>query len=232
VRRTITDAPPTGAEGPAPAAVSPPVARPVIEPVRARRRPLLVGLGVALTALGALGAAWLASTGTGTVSVVGVSHEIHAGQVIQRQDLVGVQIAAGSGLRSLPVQRAEEVVGKHSLVRMLPGSLLNPDAVVDKVVPGAGRALVGLSLGPGQRPTVPLDAGDLVEIVYTPGAQDPATQAGQAATVVGVIVSTQDDPDSNRMVVNVSVPDDAAVKVATWGSAARASIALLPASQG
>jgi hypothetical protein len=131
----------------------------------------------------------------------------------------------------LPVQRAEEVVGKRSLAHLLPGSLLNPDAVAGKVVPAAGQALVGLSLGPGQRPVVPLNAGDPVEIIYTPGAQDVGAQAGQAATVVGVIVSTQDDPDSNKTVVNVSVPRDAAVKVATWGSAAHASIALLPTSQ-
>lgn len=98
---------------------------------------------------------------------MGVAHEIHAGQVIHRQDLVSVQIAAGPGLSAVPVRRAEDVVGKRSLVRLLPGSLLNPSAVADKLVPGPGQALVGLSLGPGQHPAVPLDSGDPVEIVYS-----------------------------------------------------------------
>jgi hypothetical protein len=233
VKQTITEDAVPGPAGAAGSAPRPPrVARPAHEPVRTRRRPLLVGLGVALTALGGLGAAWLASAGTGTISVVGVAHEIHAGQVIQRQDLVSVQIAAGSPLSSLPVQRAEEAVGKRTLVRLLPGSLLNPSAIADKLVPGPGQALVGLNLGPGQHPAVPLDSGDSVEIVYTPGSQDQSGPSGaEPASVPAVLVSSHEDPDTGKTVVDVSVPVDAAAKVATWGSTGRASIALLSASQ-
>jgi hypothetical protein len=193
----------------------------------------MIGLGLALTALGGLGAVWLASTGTGTTAVVGVAREVRAGQVIQRQDLVGVEIATDSGLKAVPVRRAEDVVGKRTLVRLLPGSLLNPDAVADKLVPAAGQALVGLSLSPGQRPAVPMDAGDPVEIVYTPGSQDAASSSAAARTlpVRGAVVSTVEDPDTGKTVVNVTVPADAAAKVATWGSAGRATIAVLPAGE-
>src|SRR4051794_8348386 len=186
------------AESSAPAAPLP-VGRSALEPVRTRRRPLMIGLGLALTALGGLGAVWLASTGTGTTAVVGVAREVRAGQVIQRQDLVGVEIATGSGLRAVPVRRAEDVVGKRTLVRLLPGSLVHPDAVADKLVPAAGQALVGLSLSPGQRPAVPMDAGDPVEIVYTPGNQDAASsEAARTRPVRGVVVSTVEDPDTNK----------------------------------
>ena len=125
VKRTTVEQP--VAPPPARASAAPPaVARPAIEPVRTRRRPLLVGLGVALTALGGLGAVWLASTGTGTVTVVGVVKEVRAGDVIQKDDLVGVQIATGTPLHTLAVDHYADVVGKRSLVRLLPGSLLNP----------------------------------------------------------------------------------------------------------
>lgn len=210
----------------------PAVARPASEPLRTRRRPLLVGLGVALTALGGLGAAWLASSGTGMVSVVGVRHEIRAGAVIQREDLVSVQVATGSGLHGVPVDQAESVVGKRSLVRVLPGSVLNPDGLADKLVPAAGQALVGLSLGAAQRPGLALDAGDAVEIVYTPGANDQAGQGVAPLPVRAVVVSTSDDPDAGRLIVNVTVPDDTAARVAGWSSAAKASLVLLPAGQG
>jgi hypothetical protein len=210
--------------------VPPPVTRPVFEPVRTRRRPLLIGLGLALTALGGLGAMWLASSGTGTVSVIGVAREVRAGQVIQREDLVSVQVAAGSGLRSVPVDRAADVVGKHTLIRLLPGSLVHPDALADKLVPAAGQALVGLSLGPGQRPGIELGTGDRVQIVYAPGSQDSsAPSTSRVPPVLGVVVSTVDDPEANRTVVNVTVPVDAAVRVATWGSAGHATIAVLSA---
>src|SRR4051794_24945909 len=210
----------------------PPVPRAYLEPVRTRRRPLMIGLGLALTALGGLGAVWLASTGTGTTAVVGVAREVRAGQVIQRQDLVSVEMTKGSELRAVPVQRAQDVVGKRTLVRLLPGSLVPPDALVDKLVPGPGQALVGLSLAPGQRPAVPMDAGDLVEIVYTPGAQDTASpSAAHTAPVRGLVVSTVDDQDTDKTVVNLTVSADAATTVATWGSAGRATIAVLPAGQ-
>jgi hypothetical protein len=215
------------------AVVPPTVGRPALEPVRTRRRPLLIGLGLALTALGGLGAVWLASSGTGTTSVIGVAREVRAGQIIQRQDLVSVQIGTGSGLRAVPVRRAEDVVGRRTLVRLLPGSLVNPDAVADKLVPGQGQALVGLSLAPGQRPGVPMDAGDRIEIVYTPGSQDTVSPSeSRTAPVLAVVVSTVDDPDTNKTVVNVTVPAAAAATVATWGSAGRATIAVLPAEQG
>jgi hypothetical protein len=210
----------------------PAVARPASEPLRTRRRPLLVGLGVALTALGGLGAAWLASSGTGTVSVVGVRHEIRAGAVIQREDLVSVQVATGSELHSVPVDRAESVIGKRSLVRVLPGSLLNPDGLADKLVPAAGQALVGLSLGTAQHPGLALDAGDPVEIVHTPGANDQVGQDGLSSPVQAVVVSTSDDPDTGRTIVDVTVPDDAAARVAGWSSASQASVVLLPAVRG
>jgi hypothetical protein len=131
------------------------------------------------------------------------------------------------------VQRAEDVVGKRTLVRLLPGSLVNPDAVADKLVPAPGQALVGLSLAPGQRPAVPMDAGDPVEIVYTPGSQDTASPgAVRTPPVRGVVVSTVENPDSNKTIVNVTVATEEAAKVATWGSAGRATIAVLPAGQG
>jgi hypothetical protein len=212
----------------------PPVARPAVEPVRTRRRPLLVGLGVALTALGGLGAVWLASAGTGTVTVVGVVKEVRAGDVIDKEDLVGVQVAAGSPLHTLSVDRYAEVVGKRSLVRLLPGSLLNPDAVADRLVPGAGQALVGLSLAPAQRPAVQFNAGDAVEILYAPANQDSGASSSSSsppAPVRATVVSSQDDPDANRLVVNVTVPAASAQKVATWGSAGKATIVLLPAGQ-
>src|ERR1044071_7098167 len=110
------------ADTPVAATLHPPVRRPALEPVRSRRRPLLVGLGVALTALGGLGAVWLASTGTGPVTVFGIAKEVRAGDVIEKGDLVGVQVAPGTALRTLSVDHCADIVGKRSLVRLLPGS--------------------------------------------------------------------------------------------------------------
>lgn len=231
MKRTTVEQPAAPVEPRVAALPAPPVARPAIEPLRTRRRPLLVGLGVALTALGGLGAAWLASSGTGTVSVVGVRHEVRAGSTIDRDDLVSVQVASGSELRTVPVDRAAVVIGKRSLVRLMPGSLLNPEAVADKLVPSAGQALVGLSVTPAQRPALPFDAGDPVEVVYTPGGTESG-QPSPPAPVPAVVVSSSDDPDNGRTILDITVPADAAARVATWGSAGKASVVLLSAGQG
>ncbi len=228
MKRTIVEqpgVPPPPGQAPA---GRPPSARPAPEPVRTRRRPLLVGLGVALTALGGLGAVWLASTGTGTVTVVAVAREVRAGEVIEKDDLVSVQVAAGSPLRTVSLDAYREVVGKRSLVRLLPGSLINRDAVADKLVPSAGQALVGLSLTPAQRPAVQFDAGDTVQILWSPGAQD-AADVSPPPPVLGTVVGTEEDEDAGRLIVNVTVSAASAPKVASWGSAGRATIVLLPA---
>ena len=86
-------------------------------------------------------------------------------------------MAPDSPLHTLSVDQYADIVGKRSLVRLLPGSLLNPDAVADKLVPGAGQALVGLSLGPAQRPALQFDAGDVVQILYSPGNQEAAASS-------------------------------------------------------
>lgn len=191
-----------------------------------------MGLGVALTAVGGLGAAWLASSGTGTVAVLGVRQEVLAGATIQRDDLISVEVATGTALHTVPVAQAESAIGKRTLVRLLPGSLINPDAIADKLVPAAGQALVGLKVGVAQHPAVPLGAGDPVRIVYTPGSSDAAATGAAPQPVQGTVVSTQEDPDTNATVVNVSVPADTAARVATWSSAGKASIVLLAADQG
>src|SRR3954468_5475497 len=85
------------------------------------------------------------------------------------------------------------------------GSLLNPDGLADKLVPAAGQALVGLSLGAAQRPGLALDAGDAVEIVYTPGANDQARQGLAPSPGRAGVVSPSDDPDAGRLIVNVTV---------------------------
>ena len=97
-------------------------------------------------------------------------------------------------------------------------------------MPGAGQALVGLSLGPAQRPALQFDAGDVVQILYSPGNQEAAASS-PPPPVLGTVVSTQDDPDANRLIVNVTVDASSAPRVATWGSAGRATIVLLPAGE-
>ena len=44
-------------------------------------------------------------------------------------------------------------------------------------------------------------------------------------------MSSSDDPDNGRTILDITVPADAAVRVAGWGSAGKASVVLLSAGQ-
>lgn len=218
----------------------PAVARPV-EPVtvRTRRRPLFVGLGAALVALGGLGAAAVvSSSGGGTIAVLAVSREVPAGQSIQREDLVSVQVASTSDLHVVPVANAREVIGKRTLVRLLPGSLVNRDAVTAQLTPSAGQALVGVAVDKTQMPATQLNGGDQILIVNVPQGGTPSGDAAaEPGSVKATVISTEvsnPETDSQKVVstdektiVNVSVPQADAAKVAAWGSTGAAAIVVL-----
>jgi hypothetical protein len=212
-----------------------------IEPaaVRTRRRPLFVGLGAALVALGGLGAyAIVSSNGAGTIAVLAVTREVPAGQPIERADLVSVQVPTTSDLRAVPVANAREVIGKRTLVRLLPGSLINQAAVTAQLTPNAGQALVGVAVARTQMPATTLNGGDEILIVNAP---ENSTSAGNAdaqpvsikATVVSTEVSSPDGDGKNvvssddKTIVNVSVSQADAARVAVWGSAGTAAIVVL-----
>src|SRR4051794_23587686 len=65
-----------------------------ITSVRRQRRPGLIGFGVALIVLGALGASWLATSGNATHRVLAVARPVPLGAVIGDRDLVSVDAPA------------------------------------------------------------------------------------------------------------------------------------------
>ena len=58
-----------------------------------------------------------------------------------------------------------------------------------------------------------------------------ALRRRRTAPVRGLVVSTVEDPDTNKTVVNVTVPTDAAAIVATWGNAGGPRSPSCPAGQ-
>src|SRR3712207_9124081 len=84
---TATQPSKTGAPSPS-AAVNGLSRAPVLPPPRRRRRPALLALAVAMVVLGALGAAYLATSLGETSSVIAVAREVPQGRAISASDLV------------------------------------------------------------------------------------------------------------------------------------------------
>ncbi len=195
-----------------------PTKAPAMAPTKTRRRSGVLAAGVALVAVGALGAAYLTQVVGDTARVVAVARDVQPGEMIKRADLTVADVSTDPALRPVPANRLSDLVGQRAAVTLAAGSLLTDAAVTEKVLPAAGQSLVGVALQPAQLPAEPLRAGDHIRIVDTPASQgEPPRTTPQ--TTPGVVVSTAGPDDRGQTIVNVTVPDgqaaDLAARVAT-----------------
>ncbi|WP_327325209.1 SAF domain-containing protein [Streptomyces sp. NBC_01210] len=201
--RTKTAAPPVqgGPGGSAPTPVAPPRAL-----KQRRRRPALIALSLALTAVGGLsGAVLFTATGERT-DVLAIARDVPVGDVIEDSDLTEASISLDPALKPVKATDRASVVGKRAAVELTPGSLLARDQVTDKSLLGEGDTLVGISVKPSQRPTSGLFPGRKVLIVSTPGADENVPSA-PPHTIAATIVSVGKAPDTTGVVtVDVAVP--------------------------
>lgn len=106
----------------------------------------------------------------GKVEVIAIrdGHSVAKGEVIDRADLQSRSVSGIAG--AYAVGEVDRVVGKTAAVDLVAGEVLLPDMLTADLVPGAGEALVGLSLDPARIPATGLQAGDLVDVVAVPEA--------------------------------------------------------------
>lgn len=203
----------------------------VAAPPKQRRRPTLIGLGIALVALGGLGAAWLATSVSDTVPVLALSADVSRGEVIEDADLTTADINADPKLEPVSASRMDEIVGQYAMRDMSRGSLLTLDAVTDEVDPGTGEAMVGVAVTAAQLPAEPLRPGDTVQVVDTPNAQDdPPTET--PASIEAVVVRSTMDEESGQRVVDVVLPEGEAADLAARVATGRVMIVLMSRAGG
>jgi hypothetical protein len=187
---------------------------PALPPPRHRRRPALLALAVVMVVLGALGAAYLATSIGQTSPVIAVARPVPWGQTITAADLAEARVPADPALAPIPYADRDQVIGMVAATELRPGSLLTRDAVTEQLVPGPGEQLVGVGVPATQLPATPLRPGQDVLLVPVaaagggaapaPGRTAPAVpatvlQTGQPGTdglrVVDVLVDAADGPD-------------------------------------
>lgn len=180
--------------------------RPVGVQLRTQRNPRLIALGVLLACLGGLGAAFLYTTATTSVTVVLVTADVARGEVIEASDLSAVTIGSVPGVSTVPADSLDDQVGKTALVDLTSGTLLPADGVGTPVVP-SGTAKLGLKLAAGRIPNEPITPDtpiQLVEVSAAEGAQirtfnatavsSPSVLADGQTFLLDVRVSAGDAP--------------------------------------
>lgn len=218
----------TSRRSPDQGSVTPPRVGPV--PGRRRRRPVVIGLGVALTALGGLGAAWLATSTTQSTTALVVTHAVDAGQILAAGDVTVARISADPAIHAVPGDRIDTVVGKHATVRLLPGQVITPDSVSDGATLRPGTSLVGVAVTAAQMPAQVLQAGDRILIVDTPNPQDAPPTATPDA-IPAEVLNLQPVPDTDKTIINVIVDAGQARALAARVATGRIGIVMLAAGQ-
>ncbi|MDP9241269.1 MAG: SAF domain-containing protein, partial [Actinomycetota bacterium] len=197
----------------------------ITPPPKLRRRPALIALGITLIALGGLAAGWLTTTVGNTHTVLAMRHTVDRGGVIHAGDLTVARVNGDPSLKTVPVGRRDQIIGKYAASDLAAGSLLTPGAFSDQTVPATGESLVGVNFTPAQLPARPLRPGDSVRVVSTPRTQDdpPTTEP---SSITGTVVGTRVLADSGRTVVDIALPSSEAAGLAARAATGRIALIL------
>lgn len=194
---------------------------------RRHRRTGLLGLGVALVAVGALLAGWLTLVVGGKVPVLAVSRAVPYGAILTAEDLAEAHVAADPALAPIPAAQRGWVIGKRAAVDLRPGTLLTPQQLSDQVVPGPGQALVGVAVRAGQVPAQPLLPQDRVLVVTTP-REDGDPPSAPPPAVEATVMRVGPTDDTGLTVMDVMVPENAGPDLAARAATGRIALVLRP----
>ena len=196
----------------------------LVTPPKLRRRPVALLVSVATIVLGALVGLWLWTTAGHTTEVLAVRTLVHRGEVIDRDDLMVVNVNLDPAVQTVAATQADAIVGQRAALDLAPGGLLTPSDLATSVLPARGTSVVGVGLAPGMLPAEPIAPGDAVRVVQTPGAQGEVADAPVtiSATVVGVHPSETGD----QTIVDVVVPAEAAADLAARAATGKVALVL------
>jgi hypothetical protein len=198
--------------------------------VRTRRRPVLLALGVALTATGALTTAWLVEHADARVAVVVLARDVPYGAVLSSADLAVADVAADPRIATVPADQARAYAGRVAAVPLLAGSLLAPGSATDAPPPGPGQVLLALAVPATRMPVGALAAGDRVLMVSTP-ARDAEPPTTAPATLRATVVRLGEPDLDGVTVVDVTVPSADGPLAAAWSATGRVALLLEPGGQ-
>lgn len=172
-------------------------------PTRRRRSPALIGLGVALVALGGLGGGWLAAQGHDTQPVTVAAAALPAGHTISAADLRTVQVAGDVGF---PVTAdPSTLVGKVASTTVAPGTVMADTMASGVPGPAGGQSIIGVPLKPGQYPAIGVQSGDGVSLVRGSAAQGEPAQKGAPQAWAGIVTNVSEPTDDGVRTVDVAL---------------------------
>lgn len=240
---TSTQAVTAPAEPAAPTATRPtrtsPVPAPPVATAAKRRRPALIGLGVALVVLCGLFGWWFTSRGAQTQTVLVAAADIEAGKPVTIKQLSTTEIAGGSGTETMPSEQLQNTPGLLATSNIPEGTVLSPAMFVNKVTPDGGMSIVGVSVKPSQMPALGLRPGDTVSVViaHSPQSGGQSGQPGEDTALTtgktwrATVASVGEPGDDGARTIDVTLNSDSARELIAAGGSGRLAIALDPSAR-
>lgn len=191
---------------------------------RRARRPMLIVAGVAVAAVGALGAYTMVSQVGHRVTVIALAHPVPAGQVLTTADLTVAQVAPDPALAPVLAADSAQVLGRTAVSDLPAGTLLTRASVRSGAPVTAGRSVVGALTKPGMIPAGRLEPGQPVTVVQTVGQGTGGKLPVAPLTISAVVVSVS-APDANgNQVVDLAADPGDAPQLAVWAAAGQDAI--------
>ncbi|MFP4554892.1 MAG: SAF domain-containing protein [Actinomycetota bacterium] len=120
-----------------------------------------------LVGVGALASVVLYTQASAREPVLAVAEPVQRGQVVAAEDLRVVYLASDDPVLSLAPDQLPSLVGQVAVAGLEVGTIVTDGQFAERTSVGDGQAMVGLSLSPGEYPTVQLAPGDVVDVVDT-----------------------------------------------------------------
>lgn len=204
-------------------------------PLRVRRRPAFIALGVALAAAGGVMTATIVARTGDRVAVLAVGQNVPVGSTITAQDLTVAHVAPDSALSPIRASDQPSVVGQVAAIGLPAGSLLVRTDITPTEVPAAGQQLVGVAVNPGQLPARPLTAGDKVLVVQTPGdfsGSDGGTITRSVPTIPATVLDVSPPESDGTVVVDLLVASAQGPQVTAIASTGHVALIEQPSNGG
>ncbi len=145
-----------------------------------QRRPWQIGLGIALVLVCAAVAGAVFQSSAKKVSILVAAKSLPAGTVLGANDLAVASIPASGNITAMSSTGSALVVGQQLDTPVYAGQVMVKQMLAPTPQLSPGEQVVGMLLKGDQMPSVPLVAGDTVQVVAVP-------QAGQGSTIGGTI---------------------------------------------
>lgn len=193
-------------------------------PIRLRRSPRWLALGLLATVLGGLATAVGFLTVGASDSVVVLTRTVHRGEAVAAADLGVVSVGRGAGLRTVSAAGMAELVGQRAATDLPAGSLLVEGSLGARDLP-AGQARVGVRVTAGRLPSTTLLPGTPVLVVALPAAGATGqSDAPLPASVSAAVVNSPEVQADGSHVLDLNLPADRAEAVARLAAADRVAL--------